>query len=340
MDGNSSRIPIDGQTVLQTVRQLIAPTPVTLRHRRVWLWFCLTLGYATILAVLTWAEITEKPFYIPDDARQHVFWMQRFVNPGLFPHDWIADYFQSVAPLGYVWVYRLAAILGISPLVFNGLLPSILILLTAIATFLTCLELCALPAVGFAASVLLAQSIEYTTSVASGTPKAFVFLGMMLLWHGWLRRSWGLTSFSVLFQGLFYPPTVLISTGVLVLGLLDRQPGGKWRITRDRQLWKLTLAGLAIACGIILQYGLSSSEFGPTITAAEALDMPEFHRGGRGQFFRPSVVDYLLYGRSGLQVYNAFTPITNLFALVLPILFCFPKRFPLVTSACARLGLL
>lgn len=332
INGKSAQAHSTQLQLLRWGRQLLAPTRVTLRDRRVWFWFCLTLAYATLLAILTWAKITESPFYIPDDARQHVFWMQRFIDPGLFPHDWIADYFESVAPAGFIWIYQLAAMVGISPQAFNAILPFPLIWLTAIAIFLTSLELCALPAAGFAAAVLLAQSIEYTTSIASGTPKAFVFGVTLLFWYGWLRRSYGLAWLAILLQGLFYPPVVLISSGILGLGLIERQRGGHWQFRRDRHLWILTLGGLAIASGIILPYALSTSAFGPTITFAEALEMPEFYAGGRGQFFRPNLGDYLLYGRSGLQLYNAFTPITNLLALVLPLLLCFPKRFPLVTA--------
>ncbi|NEQ43647.1 MAG: hypothetical protein F6K00_08845 [Leptolyngbya sp. SIOISBB] len=287
-----------------------------------------------------WATITEGPYHIPDDARQHVFWMQRFAEPALFSQDWIADYFESVAPVGFVALYRAAFWLGIDPLTFNTILPSILVILTAIALFLTCLELCALPAVGFAAAVLLSQVIEYTASVASGTPKAFVFLLTVLFWYGWLRRSQWLTGLSVILQGLFYPPTVLISAGVLALGLVERQAGGRWCICRDRRLWQLTLGGLAIATAIVLQYGLSSNQFGPTVTLAEAFDMREFYAGGRAAFFRDDIVDYLLYGRSGLQLQSAFTPLTNLLALAFPILLCFPQRFPLVKAVRPQVGLL
>ncbi len=326
--------------LLRWARDLLAPTPVALRHRRVWFWFCLTLAHATLVAVLMWATITEGPYHIPDDARQHVFWMQRFADPALFAQDWIADYFESVAPVGFVALYRGVWWLGVEPLTFNTILPSILVILTAIALFLTCLELCALPAVGFAATVLLSQVIEYTASVASGTPKSFVFLLTVLFWYGWLRRSQWLTWLSVVLQGLFYPPTVLISAGVLVLGLVERQSSGRWRIRRDRQLWQLTGGGLAIAAAIVLQYGLSSSQFGPTVTLAEAFDMREFYAGGRAAFFRADIMDYLLYGRSGLQLQSAFTPLTNLLALSFPILLCFPQRFPLAKSVRPLSGLL
>lgn len=321
-------------------RQLLAPTPVSLRNRRVSFWFGLTLAYATLLAILTWATITEGPYHIPDDARQHVFWMQRFTDSELFTADWIAEYFASVAPIGFVALYRGASWLGFDPLTFNTVLPSLLLVLTAIAVFLVGLELCALPAVGFAASVLLSQSIEYTSSVASGTPKAFVWLLTALFWYGWLRRSQWLTWGSILLQGAFYPPTVLISAGVLALGLIERTPAGRWHWRRDRQLWFLTVGGLAIATGIVLQYGLSSNKFGPIVTLADAFEMREFYAGGRGAFFRTSVADYLLQGRSGLQLHSAFTPLTNLLGLGLPLLLCFPQRFPLVTTLRSNIGLL
>ena len=54
---------------------------------------------------------------VQDDARQHVFWMARYVDPELFPNDLIADYFQSVAPWGYTSLYKLGIAIGIDPFV-------------------------------------------------------------------------------------------------------------------------------------------------------------------------------------------------------------------------------
>ncbi|MBE7385251.1 MAG: hypothetical protein F6J95_028115 [Leptolyngbya sp. SIO1E4] len=284
-----------------------------------------------MLAVLAYAKGTAEPYLIPDDARQYVFWMHRFVDRDLFTDDLIADYFQSVSPTGFVWLYRGAAFLGLSPLLFNQLLPAILFVLTAALTFLTCFELCAMPAAGFAASLLLAQSVGFTSAVASGTPKAFVYGLTLLFLYGWLRRSCGLSWLAIVLQGLLQPQTVLISSGLLVLGLIDRQEG-RWRLNSDRALWILTLGGLAISTAVILQYALSSSGFGPTLTAAEAHTMPEFYAGGRNKFFRPDPWDFLLHGRSGLRLDAAFTPVTNLLALALPALLRAPKRFPLAAS--------
>lgn len=317
-----------GLTLLKRLQQSLAPTPLTLKHPRVRFWLALTLGYGAIAAVLMGAALTGDPYALSDDARQHVFWMMRFVDADLFTNDWIADYYQSVSPLGYVWLYKSFALLGVSPFGLSKLLPSALMLLTAVLAFLACFELCALPAAGFAASVLLSQSVEYTVTLASGTSKAFVYALLLLLLYAWLRRSRWLTWLAIALQGLLYPITVLLTAGVLVLGLVERQRG-RWRLRRDRALWILTLGGLAIATAVIGYYALSTSQFGPTPSLADALTMPEFFQGGRTRFFRPDLMGYLLYGRSGLRLDTVLTPVTNVIALALPFMLRMPQRFPL-----------
>jgi hypothetical protein len=325
--------------LLQGIRNLISPTPVTLRHPRARLWFALTLGYAAIAAALMGHALTRDPYALSDDARQHVFWMMRFVDADLFPQDWIADYYQSVSPVGYAWLYQGFAHLGISPFTLSKLLPAALMLVTAAVTFLACFELCALPAAGFAASVMLSQSVEYTVTLASGTSKAFVYGLMMVFLYSWWRRSWGLTWLSIALQGLLYPLTVLLTAGTLVLGLVERRDR-RWRLCSDRSLWILTLGGLALAAGVILFYALSTSEFGPTMSRAIALTMPEFFRGGRTSYFQSDPLDYLLYGRSGLRLDTALTPVTNLLALALPLMLATPKRFPLGQTVRADIDIL
>ena len=60
-------------------------------------------------------------YAIADDARSHVVWMWRFINPELFPNDIIFDYFQSVAPPGYTTFYQAFATIGIHPTVAEEL---------------------------------------------------------------------------------------------------------------------------------------------------------------------------------------------------------------------------
>src|SRR3712207_5796362 len=95
---------------------LTAPIAGTSKSR-LGFWFSLSLTFAAIFALWGLKQGFSSEYVVQDDARQHVFWMQRFLDPTLFPNDLIADYFQSVAPSGYIAVYRLMAALGINPLV-------------------------------------------------------------------------------------------------------------------------------------------------------------------------------------------------------------------------------
>ncbi|HEY9889580.1 MAG TPA: hypothetical protein V6D02_14340 [Candidatus Obscuribacterales bacterium] len=316
---------------LEKLRSALAPTPRSLRHPQVRAWFWATLAYAAIVAILVWDELTGDRYAIADDARQHVFWMLRFTDPALFPQDWIADYYQSVSPVGYIWLYRGLAALGISPLLACKLLPPLVILLTAGITFLTVLELSALPAAGFAAAAMLTQSVEYIGTVASGNSKAFVYGLALLFMYGWLRRSVALSWVAIALQGVFYPQGVLLTAGLLALGGVERR-AGRWQLRSGRPFWILTGGGLLIAALVILYYGLSSSEFGPTMTAAIALTMPEFLPGGRTTFFNGDLADYFLAGRPGLRLDTATTPVTNLAGLALPFLRRWPQRWPLALA--------
>ncbi|NEQ85703.1 MAG: hypothetical protein F6K26_38040, partial [Moorea sp. SIO2I5] len=64
-------------------------------------WFSLSLTFTLVYSLLALREAFSGEYIVQDDARQHIFWMMRFLDPELFPKDLIADYFQTVAPAGY-----------------------------------------------------------------------------------------------------------------------------------------------------------------------------------------------------------------------------------------------
>jgi len=71
-------------------RFLTAPIDKKSRSRVIF-WFSLSLTFAAIYGILGLQEAFSSEYVVQDDARQHVFWMQRFFDPGLFPKDLIAD---------------------------------------------------------------------------------------------------------------------------------------------------------------------------------------------------------------------------------------------------------
>jgi hypothetical protein len=59
-------------------------------------WLSLSLTFAVIYSILALKRAFSGEYVVQDDARQHVFWMRRFLDADLFPNDLIANYFQSM----------------------------------------------------------------------------------------------------------------------------------------------------------------------------------------------------------------------------------------------------
>ncbi|WP_293349765.1 MULTISPECIES: hypothetical protein [unclassified Microcoleus] len=304
-------------------------------------WLMLSLTFAAVYGVLGIAQAFSAEYVVQDDARQHVFWMMRFVDAKLFPKDFIANYFQSIAPAGYSTLYKLAATIGIHPLFFHKILPLFLGLISTYYCFGLCLEMLPVPMTGFIASLLLNQHMWMTDDLASTTPRAFIypiFLGFLY----YLSRSSLLPCLgAIALIGLFYPPYALVAAGILVLRLLSWE-NGRLRLSGDRTNYLFCTTGLGVIFLVMLPYALDKSEFGPTYTAAEAKQMGVFAADGRNAFFRPNPVDYWLTGRgSGMFPKSLFTPVTHCVGLFLPLLLLWRRSaFPLASRINSKIWLL
>ncbi|MEM9504455.1 MAG: hypothetical protein AAGA01_10925, partial [Cyanobacteria bacterium P01_E01_bin.43] len=76
---------------------------------RVIFWYSLSLVFAVYYGYLVLHSSFGATYVVQDDARQHVFWMQRWLDPALLPDDFMADYFAYQAPPGYKLLYQSAA---------------------------------------------------------------------------------------------------------------------------------------------------------------------------------------------------------------------------------------
>ena len=307
-----------GKTVLETVgkgiedirRSLFVPgTKWTSPHVRFWLLVSVLFGLG--FSVMGLLEAFQVPYTIQDDARQHVFWMQRFIDPELFPSDPIADYYQSVAPAGVRTLYRFLAWLGVSPILASKLIPPVLFVLDAVLAYWLCLAIIPIPAAAFSAALLLSQALAMNDAVFSGTAKGFTYVCglsvLLCLTRGWL---WPFL-LAIALQSLFYPQLVLIFAVMLLLGLVERSSDGiqsSWLVLRSlglrwcqsRKLRVMCLSGFAVAVVVMLPFLLSENEFGPTVTFEQARAMPEFFSGGRVPFFYDDdPLRFWLHGRGG-----------------------------------------
>jgi hypothetical protein len=270
-----------------------------------------------------------SPYVVQDDVRQHVFWMWRFVDPELLPHDLIADYFQSVAPAGYTALYKLMALLGVHPLIFSKIVPVGLEIGVTVFCFYLCLEICPVPIVAFASTILLNQSLWMDGDLPSGTPRAFIYPLLLAFLYFLLRRSTPICTVIILLQGLFYQPLVLISMALLGVRVL-RWHKGRVRFSTDRKDYQLFAIGSLAGVIILSPQLLFPSPYGPTITGAEARSLPEFLPGGRSEFFEDNFWLYWLGGDSGFLSRGLTEPATLLASFLLPILFRYPRHFPLL----------
>ncbi len=303
-------------------------------------WLALSLTFAAIYGWLGLRQAFGGEYIVQDDARQHVFWMMRFVDRQLFPNDFIANYFQSISPTGYSTLYKIAATIGIHPLLFHKILPLFLSLISTYYCFSIALEILPVPMTGFIASLLLNQHMWMTDDLASTTPRAFIYPLFLAFLYYLLRRSLLPCLGAIALIGLFYPPYALVAAGILVLRLLDWEKGSL-RLSRDRTNYLFCTTGLGVVFLVMLPYALDKSVFGPAYTAAEAKTMPEFAPQGRNAFFRPNPLDYWLTGRgSGMFPKSLFTPVTHCAAWLFPLLLVWRSHFPLAKQIQSSIWLL
>ncbi|NES75539.1 MULTISPECIES: hypothetical protein [unclassified Okeania] len=303
-------------------------------------WFSLSMTFATIYAFMTLKKAFASSLSIQDDARQHIFWMQRFFYPDLFPNDLIANYFQSVAPAGYTLLYKSAAIIGINPFIFAKIIPFILGLICTYYIFQICLEILPVPMAGFIAALVMNQAIWMKDDVASATPRAFVYPFFLAFLYYLLQGSLVRMGIAIALVGLFYPQYVFIASGILIFQLIYWK-NGRFQLSSEKRTFLFCGVGLSTAFFVLLPYALSSSEFGPAISREAAMELREFYPNGRSTFFHVHPKDFWLTGkRSGMFPKSLFTPATQCAGLVLPFLLAFKSAFPLIRNITNRIWLL
>ncbi len=275
-------------------RLLTAPIDQIDRPKTIAIWLSLSLGFAAYYGCLGLQKAFRAEYIVQDDAREYVFWMQQFVNPSLFPHDLIADYFKSITPPGYAAIYHLIANVGIQPLLLSKLLPIVISVVTTLYGFGVCLQLFPIPAAGFVAMLLLNQSLWFRDDLCSATPRAFVYSLFLAFLYYVLRRNLIGVITTIVLQALIYPPLVFITIGVLFLRLWNWD---HWHphLQRERIPDFVIAAGLGVLA--LLPYAVSSAEFSPIVTKAEALMMPELYPGGRHPYFDSNFWRFWLTGQ-------------------------------------------
>jgi len=304
-------------------------TAKALHSRRVF--WCLSLAVAAFFGLQSVQYAFSSQYIVQDDVRQHGFWMQRFLDPTLFPQDLIADYFQSAASPGYTAFYHLMAVLGINPLWLSKVLPLVLGLITTGYCFGVCLQMLPVPLTGFISTLLLNQNLWLEDDLVSATPRAFLYPLFSAFLYYLLRNSLLGIGVAIALMGLFYPPFALLSVAILTLRLL-RWQGLHPHLSKYRRNYWFWGVGMTVTALVLLPYELTPTQFGPLITAAQAQAEPEFREVagvyGRAFFFHDNPLIYWLFGPRSGALFLLMPPLIWA-GFTLPFWLRQPARFPL-----------
>jgi hypothetical protein len=302
-------------------------------------WFCLSINFSLFYSFLALQQAFSSEYVVQDDARQHVFWMMRFIDPELFPNDSIADYFQSVAPIGYKTIYRIAIALGINPFIFNKILSVFIALITTSYCFALALEFMPIPGTAFICSLVFNQNVWMKDDIASATPRAFAYVILLAFLYYLSRRNLLPCLATILVAGLFYPHSIFICSGLLIVQIIKWKKG--FYLSQNPQDYRFCFLGLGMALIVMLPYALTRSEFAPIISVEQAKKLPEFLPGGRSEFFNEKLDQYFFVnGRSGMFSTYPFVPLTLITGLLLPIFINFPTVFPLTKRIQSKIWLI
>jgi len=298
---------------------------------KTWPWLAIAIFYALACALLALRQALGSEFTLADDVREHVFWMFRFVDPRLFPSDPIADYFQSLAPPGYAYLYWLLARAGINPLLASKLIPTALSLIAARYFFGLARGFFRSAAVAAFSTIVFTQSLWLNSDLSSATPRAFFYPLFTAFLYYQQRDSFAGIFLSITVAALFFPPTALLSLAVLGFACLRWKKGGQSVQLRGYRDYKLFAAALLVAFVCLVPYLVQTAAFGPLVTFAQAKRMSEFGPKGRVPIFLSSWWGYWVAGNVGVHAPPTRPP-WILAVYLWPLLRRFPNEFPLLKS--------
>ncbi|MGA9754718.1 MAG: hypothetical protein WBV23_06210, partial [Desulfobaccales bacterium] len=159
-----------------------------------------------------------NPFVINDDVRQQIYWMQQWLDPGLFRDDLLTDYARYYVPWGVKAIYWLASWV-IGPLAFSKILPGLLFVFLGLCLFQIGAKL------GDRILAWTTLGIYWLTpffldNLAGGLARGFAAPLLALLLLAWLdRRPW-LMALALLLQAFFIPYIFLVGAAAVTLAWL------------------------------------------------------------------------------------------------------------------------
>lgn len=296
-------------------------------------WWLLAAAPVGVISGLWLAEAFDGRYVVEDDARQHVFWLAREDDRSLFQDDLITDYFASYAPSGYKLLYRGLMSVGLDPLTISKLLPVALLAVAAFMAYIFVSRITGTAAAAGVASGLLTLSSAQEPEVVSGTPRAFVYVLLLLSLCGAAWRRPAVVAVAIALSVALYPPVALLTTAAIavLVGLEATRRG--WSLPARRRIaWGSVAAAVAVAVAVatfaVIRRSIAG-EYGPLVTAGAAREMFEFGQSGRSSFFYDYWHDRYLTGMRSGAVAAPLLPAQVVGALAFVLIMARSARWPL-----------
>ena len=265
-----------------------------------YLWLSISLLFTLYYGIVSYYHGFSQEYIVQDDIRQHIVWLQRLIDPELFPNDFIADYFENLAPLGFKALYFKAAKLGIEPIWLARILPTVLAIITTVYIYLFTLKILPKASTGFLATLFVNQLVWLNDDLITATPRAFLYPLLAAFLYYLSINSLIPCLILMLLQGWFYPHILLIEMGVLTLKLLIiKRKSLRLTANKFRYIW--WAMGLIITAIALYPLTQTPPELATVVTARQMQQMPEFNLGGRTPYFGTGI-RFWFYDNSGLSL--------------------------------------
>ena len=271
-----------------------------MKIKNYYLWLGISLAVTIYYGLISYSHGFSQDYIVQDDVRQHIVWLQKLISPELFPNDFIAEYFESLAPFGFKTLYFQAAKLGIEPIWLAKILPTILAVITAIYTYFFTLKILPKASCAFLATLFVNQLVWLNDDLVTATPRAFLYPLLAAFLYYLSTNSLVPCLILMLLQGWFYPHVLLIEMGVLTLRLLVIKRKFL-RLIADKSSYIWWIMGLIVTAIALYPLTQNPPELATVVTAQQMQQMPEFNLGGRTPFFGTGI-RFWFYENSGLSL--------------------------------------
>jgi hypothetical protein len=209
------------------------------------------------------------------DARAFNLPAWRYHGTGLFPGDFVTDYYRSLTPPGWRLVYWIGTLFT-DPVLVSKLLPFLLLAIAVWHGFALGRSFGGLM-FGAACAVLLVHAAIFWDRMSGATPRACGYPLLLAFLHYSATKRERAAAITCVAAALLYPSALLLCLLAYGLTLL---------VTRDRARWRRFVITSVVSLAVLF-FGMWNvdSRFGHPPTYAEAATLRQMGPGGCQLFY-------------------------------------------------------